>query len=98
MSVNQFAAIARMRWQLARNRLRKAGKLNAILGLVGLIIAALGSLGVFVAALGWGRLILTRVEPQYMLFVWDVIAGVFLFAWMISVSYTHLTLPTTPYV
>lgn len=82
--MSQFAAIIRMRFRMARNAFRKAGRANAIVMAVLIGIAGIASLGSFVFALGWGRFFLSKMEPFYTLYVWDILCGAFLFAWSIA--------------
>jgi len=84
VNISHFRAIVRMRWQMARNQFRKSGKVNRVVTILFMVLAALGSLGSFVFAIGWGRLLLSKLAPVHMMYVWDVLGGVFLFAWAIS--------------
>ena len=84
MSLQQFIAIVRMRWQLGKNQLRKAGRINTIVTLVIAGLAVIASIGSFVFALGWSDLLLSRLERQHMMFVWDALSVGFLFMWSIS--------------
>ena len=74
------------------------------------MLAFLSVITGFVVTLFLGNALLGYLRPDYHLVMWMVIGGGFLFIWLVSllgelqrsellsVSYTHLTLPTTPYV
>ncbi len=84
MNVRHFLAIVRLRWRMATNQFGKSSTINRVVSTILTVLAALGSLGAFVFAVGWGGLLLSKIEPFDMLFVWDVIVGVFLFSWAIA--------------
>lgn len=84
MNAAHLTGIVRMRWQLMRNRLSRGSKVNAVVSMILLIAAAMVSVGSFVFAVGWGGFLLQRMKPQYLIYVWDVLAGVFLFSWAIA--------------
>lgn len=73
-----------MRWQMARNQFRNSGLANRIISTVLIVLAAAGSLGSFIFAVGWGRFFLAKIEPFYVIYVWDVLGAVFLFGWAIT--------------
>jgi len=81
---SQLRTVLWLRWRLSRNQWSRGGPVNAairvILVVLGLGIAVAGGAGgIFVGAVA-----LARERPQMLLVVWDVIIGVFLFAWMIG--------------
>lgn len=84
MNPRHFTAILRMQWQLMRNRFRQSGRANWIITLILMVGAGFGSLSTFVFAAGWGGFFLAMIEPFYVIYVWDVLAGMFLFAWTIG--------------
>lgn len=84
MNSRHLAAIVRMRWQILRNQFSKSGQANRIISVILLIIASIASFGSFVFAVGWGKLLLAKVDAFYMMYVWDGLIGVFLFAWAIG--------------
>ena len=84
MNPRHSTAIVRMRWQLMRNQFLKSGKVNWVISVILTVFAALGSLSSFVLAVGWGRFFLAKMEPFYVMYVWDVLAAMFLFAWAIA--------------
>ena len=84
MNSSHLAAILRMRWQLMRNQLRKSGQLNFVITMIVLAAAALASLSSFVIAAGWGSFFLGMLEPDQVIYVWDGLAAVFLFTWVMG--------------
>jgi uncharacterized membrane protein len=81
---SHFIAIVSMRGQMMRNQFRKSGKANMVISVIVAVLAALSSLGSFVFAVGWGKFFLARMEPFQLIYVWDLLVVVFLFAWAIA--------------
>jgi len=73
-----------MRWQMMRNRFRKSGEANRIITVTLAVLAALCSLSSFVFTVGWGKFFLAKMEPFYVIYVWDVLTALFLFVWAIG--------------
>jgi len=73
-----------MRWQTMRNRFRKAGKANWIIAVILFVLASLCSVGSFLFAIGWGKMLLSMIEPFYVIYVWDAFACAFLFFWAMA--------------
>ena len=84
MNLRHFTAIVRMRWQIARNQLSKSGRTNQIVSVIILGFAALCSLGALLFSVIGGRLFLAKLEPFYVIYVWDVVTLAFLFFWVIA--------------
>ncbi len=84
MNFRHFSAVVSMRWQAMRNQFARSGKANRIVSTIFLILGAISSFGAFVFAIGWGKFFLAKMEPFYMLYVWDAIALLFLFGWSIA--------------
>jgi len=84
VNFSHLTAIVRMRWQMMRNQFRKSGRANRIISLIVMVLAGFGSLGAFVFSVGWGGIFLAKLEPFYVIYVWDVLVGMFLFAWSIA--------------
>ncbi len=85
MHSHQIRTLLWLRWRLTVNQLRKGGRLNALLaallGVVILVLAVGGAvLGVLAGA--WG---LVKARPMDLLVIYDLLVGVFLFLWMISI-------------
>lgn len=85
MRWNQVRMILWLRWRLTRNQWSKAGWLNAAVTLavsaLGLIIAVAGG----IVGLLLGLFAMDDVPPRVMLIIWDGVAVVFLFFWLIGV-------------
>lgn len=84
MNFSHFSAIVRMRWQIMRNQFSKSGRTNRIFSVLLLILAALGSLGAFLFSVIGGNFFLAKMEPFYLIYVWDVLTLAFLFVWAIA--------------
>ncbi|QDT08190.1 hypothetical protein [Planctomycetes bacterium K23_9] len=84
MNPGHLTAIIRMRWQLMRNQFRRSGNANWIVTLILLVLAAITSLSSFVFTIGWGDFFLAKIEPFYVIYVWDVLVVTFLFGWAIG--------------
>lgn len=84
MNFRHLAAIVGMRWQILRNQFGRSGQANRIVTFILLLLASLASFASFVFAVGWGKLLLAKIEPFYLMYVWDGLIGGFLFAWAIA--------------
>ena len=84
MNFSHLAAIVRMRWQMMRNRFRRSSQANWIFTIILTVLAALCSFGSFVFTVGWGKFFLAKMDPFYVIYVWDAFAVMFLFSWMIG--------------
>lgn len=84
MNLSHFTAIVRMRWQIARNQLSKSGRANRIISAVALVLAALASAGALLFSVIGGNFFLAKIEPFYLIYVWDVLTLAFLFVWAIA--------------
>ncbi|MDB6124003.1 MAG: hypothetical protein JWQ71_2996 [Pedosphaera sp.] len=85
MNWNQLKTILWLRWRLSRNQFTRGGALNAVLKTLGLIggimlVVAAGIGGVAAGAFG-----LPQAPPNITIMIWDVMIGIFLFAWLIGV-------------
>ena len=85
MNWSQLRTIIWLRWRLTRNQWSRGGKLNAVLTLIvaviGLVLCFIGG----IAGLLAGTFALSKASPTAMLVVWDLIFGVFLFAWLAGI-------------
>ena len=84
MNSSHLAAIVRIRWQMMRNRFRKSSESNWIITIIVVVLAALGSFSSFVFTVGWGNFFLAKMDPSYVIYVWDALVIVFLFGWMVG--------------
>jgi hypothetical protein len=74
-----------LRWRLSYNQWRRAGKINAVLT-VGLVIGAvISAVLAFFVSLVAGCLLLSKAEPDHMMFIWDLLILSFLFLWSMGV-------------
>jgi hypothetical protein len=85
MNWDQLSAILWLRWRLTRNQFARAGALNAVLSVIGMVLAAVLIIGAGVGGLLAGALGMSKAPPLAVLGIWDAIAMIFLFAWMIGV-------------
>jgi hypothetical protein len=81
-----FRTLVWLRWRLLANQMRKGGTTNivvAIILVVGGIALAVGmAFGLFM--LGWAGL--ADASPEALMYVWDVLAGLFLIFWLVGLS------------
>ena len=85
MTWQHFRTLVWLRRRLFRNRMRRAGKLNAVVTRIFMAIAILVSVGSFFAVLGLGIRFLPQATPDYVLFIWTGLTVTFLFAWIMGV-------------
>lgn len=84
MNLGHFNAIVRMRWQMARNQFKKSGQANQIISTILLLMAIVSSVCSFIFAIGWGWYFLAKIDPFYVIYVWDALCVLFLFGWAIT--------------
>jgi len=84
MDVSQLRTILWLRWRLSRNQWSRGGLLNAVVMMI--MTVALSVLGIVsgIAGVLVGFLVFAEASPLKLLVVWDVLAGLFLFVWMIG--------------
>jgi ABC-2 type transport system permease protein len=84
-----FRALIWLRGRLFRNRMRRAGKLNAVFTQILKVLALIASVGLFFTALGLGVWLLPKAPadrlPEVMLYLWTGVTVSFLFFWMMGV-------------
>jgi ABC-2 type transport system permease protein len=80
-----FRTLVWLRRRLFRNRMRKAGKVNAIVTQILMVLAAVASVALFFAALGLGVWLLPQASADHVLYVWTGVTVAFLFFWMLGV-------------
>lgn len=85
MNGKHFLAIVRMQWQIRRNRFRRSTQASRLLTYLVIFLVVFGSLGSFILSLFSGRLFLSKAGPIDMMYTWDVVVCLFLFAWMTGV-------------
>jgi hypothetical protein len=85
MDTSQIRTILWLRWRLTVNQLQRGGTLNALLAAaLGVVVMVLAVGGAVTGALAgaWG---LVKAQPFVLLAIYDILVGVFLFLWMISI-------------
>ena len=85
MNWQHLTLILWLRWRLSYNQWRRAGAVNAVLTMAMIVAALIAAVVAFFVALIVGCLMLSRVEPDYMMLMWDGIIAAFLFFWSIGV-------------
>jgi ABC-2 type transport system permease protein len=85
MTWQHFRALVWLRRRLFRNRMRKAGKVNAVLTRIFMVLAVVLSVGLFFTALTLGIWLLPKASPDHLLYLWTAITVAFLFFWMMGV-------------
>jgi hypothetical protein len=84
-----FRALIWLRGRLFRNRMRRAGKVNAVITQILKVLAVIASVGLFFAALGLGTWLLPKAPadrvPDVMLYLWTGVTVGFLFVWLMGV-------------
>jgi ABC-2 type transport system permease protein len=84
-----FRTLIWLRGRLFRNRMRRAGKVNAVVTQILKVLALIASVGFFFAALGLGVWLLPKAPadrvPEVMLYLWTGVTVGFLFFWMMGV-------------
>lgn len=73
-----------LRYRIARNASKRAGKLNAVLTGILMALALLAGLGSFIAALSLGQAILPKTTPNQMLLLWTGLSVAFLSFWLVG--------------
>lgn len=85
MNWQHLQTVAWLRWRLTVNQWRKGGRINAV---VSMIVAAIGGVASIVAlfvSILIGVLLFPQMQPDSLLFMWDVLVLAFLFFWLMGV-------------
>jgi uncharacterized membrane protein len=85
MNWSQLQTVIWLRWRLSRNQFSRGGALNAVVQVIGLVVGILVAVGAGVGGLLGGALGLAHASPMVVMVVWDAVACVFLFLWMVGV-------------
>jgi ABC-2 type transport system permease protein len=85
MTWQHFRTLIWLRGRLFRNRMRRAGKLNAILTQILKTIAVIISVALFFVVLGLGVWLLPKATPDVVLYLWTAVTAAFLFSWLLGV-------------
>jgi ABC-2 type transport system permease protein len=80
-----FRTLVWLRRRLFKNRMRRAGKVNAVVTQILMVLAGVASVALFFAALGLGVWLLPKASADHVLYLWTAISVAFLFFWMLGV-------------
>jgi hypothetical protein len=84
LNLEHLKAILWLRWRLTINQWRRAGTFNFVLMMI-LVCSTLAFAALsFFLAIGLGIFLLPKATPMAVMVVWDVMIGVLLFSWSIS--------------
>lgn len=84
MNLEQLKAIIWLRWRLSQNQWRKSGTLGFVLTVIFVCSATVLAALSFFLAIGIGIFVLPKASPQSVMIAWDVVVGILLFSWTIS--------------
>lgn len=84
MNWQHMKTILWLRWRVRLNQLQRGGTVNTVLTIGLYAIGLVASVTMFFLALLVGILTLPKASPEHILYMWDVVAVVFLFFWMIG--------------
>ncbi len=85
MNWGHLRAFMWLRWRLRVNQFKRGGIVNAIILGILAVLAVFAAAGLFVGFLSLGLFALDDVAPSVLLYVWDGLVVVFLFAWCVGV-------------
>ncbi|MHB8864282.1 MAG: hypothetical protein ACYC6N_17900 [Pirellulaceae bacterium] len=86
MNWQHLKTIAWLRWRLTVNQWKKGGSLNAILGIILLVLGCLVAVSSFFVSLLIGILLFPEIKPDSLLFLWDVLVVGFLIFWLMGLA------------
>ena len=84
MNWEHLKAVVWLRLRLFRNRLRRTGRVNTLVTTMALGLALLSSVALFFIALFVGVKALPNASPDRVLYLWNVVIGLFLSFWTIG--------------
>ncbi len=84
MNVEHLKALLKLRFQLSRNQIRKAGSANAVFSILLVVFALSTSFTMFFVALVAGIVLLPQATPAHQLIVWNIVIALFLCVWLIG--------------
>lgn len=84
MNPAHLKLIVGVRWRMTWNQFRRAGRTNLIITIILVALGVLLSLGGFLFTAFAGQELLEDFKPIHVLYLWDVLGGLFLFVWMIA--------------
>lgn len=84
MDGSHLRTILWLRWRLSRNQWSRGGSFNAVLTLIVTIAGVVIGIGGGIFGLLGGAFLPAKASPDKLLVLWDMIALIFLFFWMIG--------------
>lgn len=84
MNLSQLMALAKLRFKLTTNQIKKSGKLNTIIATIFYAIGAILVATSFFIAATLGALFYSRTDPFSMVMMWNIVAALFLFMWIVQ--------------
>lgn len=81
MNWQQLQAIVWLRWRLTRNQFSRAGKLNAVLSIISVVLLVGGAVGASVGGVVGGVFAGLKAPPVVVLLIWDAVVFIFLVFW-----------------
>ncbi len=84
MNFQHLKALLLLRFQLSRNQIRKAGKLNVVISIIGVVCALVCTVSAFFFGLIGGAILFPDVSTNVILATWNAIVALFLFIWLIG--------------
>jgi hypothetical protein len=77
----QLRAILWLRWRLSRNQFVRAGQLNAVLSIIGIVVLLTGGMSTAVGGMVGGWFAGSKAPPLFLLLIWDGVVCLFLLFW-----------------
>ncbi|MDR3618091.1 MAG: hypothetical protein P4L85_01985 [Paludisphaera borealis] len=85
MNWRHFQAFVWLRWRLAANHWRRAGKLNAVLMAAVAVLVLVMAVPLFVGSFTVGLYAIPEAKPDHLMYAWDALIVGFLLFWTIGV-------------
>jgi hypothetical protein len=82
MNWQQLKAILWLRWRLTRNQFARAGKLNAVLSILMLVMMGMAVLALAAGGVVGGYFAGSKAPPEMLMLIWDGVICAFLFIWL----------------
>ncbi|HVM48155.1 MAG TPA: hypothetical protein VMU04_09010 [Candidatus Acidoferrum sp.] len=81
MNWQQLRAIVWLRWRLSRNQFVRAGQVNAVLSIIGVVMLAVGAISAAFGGVIGGWFAGQKAPPLVLLAIWDGVVFMFLMFW-----------------
>lgn len=85
MNWQHLQTVAWLRWRLTVNQWRKGGRINVVVSMIVAGIGAVASVAALFMGVLLGVLLFPKMQPDSLLFMWDVLVLAFLFFWLMGV-------------